>query len=121
MYGVVIEDGVVDVEETQALRHELRKRRQYFDVTDGGSDDYDERGCRICRLSPRAAGRIGVGDGDMVEYVSSTTAPLRAWTKIEGDGSQNGAPIGPIGRGILKVESGDVIWIRKLETKAMAF
>ena len=121
VYGVVIEDGVVDVEETQALRHELRKRRQYFDVTDGGSDDYDERGCRICRLSPRAAGRIGVGDGDMVEYVSSTTAPLRAWTKIEGDGSQNGAPIGPIGRGILKVESGDVIWIRKLETKAMAF
>ncbi len=120
VYGVVVgEAGHVDEAKTQEQRQELRKRRQYFDVTNGGSDDYDERGCRICRLSPRSAGRIGVGDGDMVEYVGHSTAPLRAWARVVDDVQGEGVPLGPIGRKILRVEPGDLIRIRSLGIESL--
>ena len=119
VYGVVIENGEADLAKTQALREELRRRRHYFGVIDGDSDDFDSSGCRLCRLSAEAATRIGVRDGEMVEYVSKTTAPLRAWARIAEDGPGSGVVLGPIGRGILRVKPGDQIWVRGLEIQAL--
>ena len=118
LYGVVVENGDVDLDRTQKLRQELRQRRHHFEVVDRGPDDFDERGCRTCRLTLQAAARIGVSDGDMVEYVGKTTAPLRAWVRIVEDGTPTSVPLGPVGRGILKLTPGDEIWVRRLDVRA---
>lgn len=47
-----------------------------------------QAGRRILRLSPPAALRLGVKQGDIVELVSRRGAPLRAWVEVnerEGD------------------------------------
>ena len=120
VYGVVIQDGQVDRAKTQALRQKLSEQRRYCEVIDRAEDDYDERGCRLCILSREAGARIGARDGDMVEYVSKTTAPLRAWVKLDDGLAGEGAPIGPIGRSILRLAPGDKVWLRSLEIKAPA-
>ena len=111
-YGVVIEDGQVDEKRTRELRDEIGSRRCYFRIAESQSDDYDERGCRLCRLGRGAADRLGVEDGDMVEYVSRTTAPVRAWARVTDTAGDDAAPLGPIGRSMLKLSEGDEIWIR---------
>ncbi len=114
VYGVVIEGSEVDLVKTEDLRRQLAMQRQYLEVVDAGADDFDERGCRRCTLSPETASRIGVQDGDMVEYVSNTTAPLRAWVKVGDDSPKEGVLLGPIGRSILKLTHGDEVWVRRL-------
>ena len=117
VYGVVIKDGHVDAAATERLRGELRSRRRYFEVADG-ADLWDERGCRLCPLGRDAADRAGVSDGDMVEYVSDTTAPLRAWVTILTDAIGETVPLGPVARGILRVSIGDAIRVRALKASA---
>ena len=117
VYGVVIKDGHVDAAATERLRGELRSRRRYFEVADG-ADLWDERGCRLCPLGRDAADRAGVSDGDMVEYVSDTTAPLRAWGTILTDAIGETVPLGPVARGILRVSIGDAIRVRALKASA---
>ena len=114
-YGVVIDDGQVHVAETSALRESMKRARTYLEVTASPDDELDERGLRLCALSGEDAARVGVGDGEMVEYIGKSAAPLRAWAKVE-DGLPSGRlPLGPIGRDILKVAAGDRLWLRKLE------
>jgi hypothetical protein len=44
-------------------------------------------GRRICRLSTAAAGKLGLGAGDIIELVNPMGAPLRAWIdEVGGDG-----------------------------------
>ncbi len=118
LYGVVVENGDVEPAKTRVLRQELRQKRTSFEVVGSGADDFDERGCRRCALSPETASRIGVQDGDMVEYVSDTTAPLRAWVKVGDDLPKGGVLLGPVARSILKLTHGDEVWVRRLEVKA---
>lgn len=59
-------------------------------------------------------------DGDMVEHVGGTTAPLRAWVKVGADLPKEGVLLGPVGRRILKLTPGDEVWVRRLEVKAVA-
>ncbi len=118
VYGVVIEADQVDLEETRQRREALRKQRSYFEVIDSEDDEFDHRGCRVCPLGPQAAAKVGVRDGDMVEYVSKTTAPLRAWARVVDDVRGEGVPLGPVGRSILRVEPGDLMWIRSLGIEA---
>ena len=118
VYGVVMEDGEVDAQRTRELRDELRGRRRYFELVGSDGDDFDDAGCRIARLSPAVADRIGVGDGDMLEYVSGTTAPLRAWVEIDAGAPEEGVALGPVGRSILRLDPGDELWVRRLEIKA---
>ena len=117
-YGVVIENGQVDETRTRELRDHLRSERSYFRVVHSASDEFDGRGLRMCPLSNEAANGLGVADGDMVEYVSRTRAPVRAWARVADDVDAGVAPIGPIGRSMLKLSDGDDVWIRpvRLET-----
>ena len=114
VYGVIIDDAGVDLGQTREMRERLKSERQYFEVTESRGDDFDERGCRVCPLSEEGASRIGVGTGDMVEYIGKGNAPLRAWVRLEDGLPADGAPIGPIGRRVLLVEAGDEIWLRRL-------
>ncbi len=120
LYGVIIENDEVDLTRTQELRRELREQRRHFKVVETASDEFDQRGCRICPMSSNVAAKIGVMDGDMVEYISDTTAPLRAWVKVGDDLPEEGVLLGPVGRRILKLTPGDEVWVRRLEVKAVA-
>ena len=117
VYGVVIEDGSVNADETRRLRGVLRSERCYLEVSDW-DDEFDERGLRIARLDRETARKIGVGENEMIEYVSSTAAPLRAWARVEEGAADGKAPLGPRGRGILRVDVGGEVWVRKLHIKA---
>ena len=117
VYGVVIESGAVDPERTRGLRDRLRSQRQYLRVTESSDDDFDERGCRQCRLSPSTAAGLGVGSGDMVECIGKANAPLRAWVTLDDSVSDAGLPLSPTGRRILHVGGGDEVWVRPLPVK----
>ena len=116
VYGVVFENGDVDRSATGKLREEIRKRREYLTVVEADADEFDERGCRICPIDPESARRVGVRDGDMIEYVPETTAPIRAWARIDGAVPGNSVAVGPVGRRILQVSSGERVWVRALAT-----
>ena len=117
VYGTVIEDGRVDERATAELRRQLRGQRLHFRIVDGG-DEFDELGCRIGRLSAGAAARLQVRDGDVIEYVSMATAPLRAWVRVDTGTPVDGVAIGPTGRSMLKLAPGDEVWVRPLPVRA---
>ena len=119
VYGVVLQGGKADPEKTRERRDELRHGRQRFRVLDGAADCSNGDGCRLGLMSPSVAGRLGVADGDLFEYVSRAGAPLRAWASVV-EGSGEGVAIGPVGRSILGVEIGDEVWIRPLSTRTPA-
>ena len=117
VYGVVIENGAVDLAGTRAKRQELREHRRLFEVTEATEDDFNEVGCRLSRLSPAAAALLGVRDGDIVEHSGRSAVPLRAWVRVAENLPRDGVIVGPIGRSILGVAPGDKIWVRKLEVR----
>ena len=114
-YGVVIEKGQADLAKTRELRQELRKRRQYVELASSANDEYDEIGCRIARLNGEDASRLGVEDGDLLEFVAKTGAPLRAWVRVNAGATSNGVPMGPIGMSIINQAAGDRVWVRRLD------
>ena len=57
-------------------------------------------------------------DGDVVEYVGKSTVPLRGWVKVQDGLPGKAAALGPVGRTILKIESGDEVWIKELQIVA---
>ena len=118
VYGVVLGDaGEIDVNRTRKARSELVGQRLYLQLKAGAEDEYDDRGCRLCKLSPAAADKIGVGDGDLVELVNRTTAPLRAWVRVTDEAPEDAVEIGPVGHRILGADTGGPIWIRPLRVE----
>ncbi len=115
VYGVAIQDGHVDRAKTDALRGQKRKERHYFKVIEAATDEFDERGCRICLISSIVAVKIGVTDGDMVEYIGRNAAPLRAWAKIDDGADGDGVSMGPIGQSILGVSAPDQVLLRPMK------
>lgn len=115
VYGVAIEDGRVDQAKTDALRAQKRKERHYVKVIEAATDEFDERGCRICLMSSIVAVKIGVTDGDMVEYIGRNAAPLRAWAKIDDGADGDGVSMGPIGQSILGVSAPDQVLLRSMK------
>ena len=119
-YGVLLENGQVNTEATVRLREKLAAQRPLLGVASSEGDDFDERGCRICRLGASSAALLGVDEGDLVEYLGRTAPPLRAWVEISDDAADGEAPIGPLGRRILGVDARDTVWIRPVDAKAVA-
>ena len=114
IYGVVVEGRQANQAETDALRGQKRQEVDSLKVVEATTDEFDGRGCRICPVSSGVAARVGVRDGDMVEYVGRNAAPLRAWAKIAEGTDGDEVSIGPIGRGILGVSGSDQVRIRPL-------
>lgn len=111
-YGVVIEDGKADIEASEKLRADRRATRVEPAVAAADQDDYDENGLRIARISPGLADRLGVDDGDLLEYVPNERPAVRAWARIEEGRGDDEIELGPIGRLTCGIEVGDRIWIR---------
>jgi len=86
--GVVLRDGHVDDAATRERRTALRARRSQVRLEEGPGPPFRD-GRRVCRLSRGAATRLGVKEGEIVEFVTPRGAPLRAWIDVveeaEGD------------------------------------
>ena len=114
VYGVVFNDGEVNLAETEKLRGELKSQRHYTRIISSNTDEFDHRGCRIANLSKKDADAIGVKEWDMMEFVAMVGSPLRAWVKVVNGSNEEGTLMGPMGRRILNVADGDRVWIRRL-------
>ena len=117
-YGVVVNGGgTVDTAATEALRRELAARRLRLTVVETHDDVYS-RGAvsrrRICRLSPTDAARAGLDDGAIVELVSHTGAPLRAWLVVDRAVQAGTLPLDPLGRRVLGAAPGAPLHVRPL-------
>jgi N-methylhydantoinase B len=117
VYGVVLDGDEIELDATRQRRKELAAERVYLSVVETEADDYDERDCRLCRLSIATAEELGVEEGDLVEYLGATPAPLRAWARVSEDVDAGVAPIGPRGRRILGQTAGGRVWIRRVDAK----
>ena len=103
-----------DMPETERLRATMRADRPRASAHSVDADDYDEIGCRLCPMSAELAARIGVANGDIVEYVPARGPHLKAWARVDAALSGASTPLGPRGRAILKLEDGQPVWIRPL-------
>jgi N-methylhydantoinase B len=111
-YGVVIEDGSVDLGATEERRAAMREGRSLLEVGDADQDDHDEDGRRLARISPAAAARLGVESGEILEYVPADRAALRVWALIDEKLDGDVTPLGPRGREICGARPGERIWLR---------
>jgi N-methylhydantoinase B len=111
-YGVVIEDGSVDLGATEERRAAMRDGRSLLEVGDADQDDRDEDGRRLARISPAAAARLGVESGEILEYVPADRAALRVWALIDEELDGDVTPLGPRGREICGARPGERIWLR---------
>jgi N-methylhydantoinase B len=113
-YGVVFDGVRVDREATSQLRVRLRAERPTIRIMDEETDEYDDHGCRVCRLSPDMAARIGVADGEVVEYVPQRGAHLKAWARVDANRQGDSSPLGARGRSILQTAGGQRLRVRPL-------
>ena len=114
-YGVVFNNGDVDVAATEELRARLRSGRIDVSVAPVETDEYDEVGRRLCRIGAQLATRLDVGDGDVIAYVPSGLGPhLKAWIRIDPSLADNTSPLGPIGMSTLRVGESDPVWVEPL-------
>ena len=110
-YGVVIRHGKIDDAATKQKRATLVGANTKATVTEGR--DIFQDGRRVCAFSPADARKLG-GDGALIEMVSATGAPLRAWIKSDPEAKAGMLSLGPKGRNILMVSSNEKVELRLL-------
>ncbi|MBJ3777103.1 hydantoinase B/oxoprolinase family protein [Acuticoccus mangrovi] len=110
-YGVIVRDGVLDAAATAEARAAGATGDRGL-VVAGGEDTFRD-GRRILRLSPATTDALG-GSGALVEIVSDTGAPLRAWLEATDDVADDEVPLGTIARAILALDVGGTSRIRPL-------
>lgn len=112
-YGVVLHQGSVDLEATAILRRQLAEQRRYL-IVEKTAEDLFESGRRVGPVSIGLASSLGLQDGDIIEYVSKKAAALRAWVKLDTETPEDRISLGPLGCLALRVEAGELIWVRPL-------
>jgi N-methylhydantoinase B len=116
-YGVALAaGGAVDAAATRARRAELAAAPLRLPVHADERDPYEgARGRhRVLRLDPVLAGRLGLGDRDLVELWGRHPAPLRAWVRVDAAAAAGVVPLDALGRRILGVAAADPVEIRRL-------
>jgi N-methylhydantoinase B len=110
-YGVVIRQGKIDEAATKQKRAALAEANTKATVIEGR--DVFQNGRRVCFFSPADARKLG-GDGALIEIVSATGAPLRAWIKSDPEAKADMLSLGPKGRNILMVSANEKVELRML-------
>jgi N-methylhydantoinase B len=115
VYGVVIDgDGNADIEATRIKREELRSARPTATVARTDADSYAGiRGRhRIQPLAPEWAGKLGCVEGDLIELVGPSGAPVRAWVRFDDSLERGSLPLDDLGMSLLGIADGDEIYLR---------
>ena len=119
-YGVVFAaDGAIDEGETAALRAEIKSARVELVVSLSNEPLYAAGRYsrhRIARLNPADAERLGVVADDILELVGKSGPALRAWAVIDPAVAAGSLPLDELGRGIVAVEPGAALHLRRLGT-----
>jgi hypothetical protein len=110
-YGVVIRQGKIDDAATKQKRAALVEANTRATVIEGR--DVFQDGRRVCAFSPTDARKLG-GDGALIEIISATGAPLRAWIKSDPEAKAGMLSLGPKGRNILMVLTNEKVELRVL-------
>lgn len=115
VYGVVVGvDGAVDATASADLRAQLRAQRVSCTVVESDGPAYGgiQGTHRVQRIAPATAGRLGVDEGALIELVSTRTAALRAWARLDADVAEGELPLDGAGRRMLRVSVGQQIHVR---------
>jgi N-methylhydantoinase B len=122
-YGLVFaRNGDVDAQRTAARRRQMKKKSGIsVGEAEGLQRDGLIKGRRLCFVTKRAASRLGMRPGEMVELLGRHPAPLRTWVDIM-EGSSTGSRSIPrhglfldsFARSVLGVNSGEMVEVRKL-------
>jgi hypothetical protein len=67
---------------------------------------------RIQRLSPEWRTRLQIREGDLIELVPPTGAPVRAWARFDAELAVEEIGLDEHGRELLGIEIGDLIQLR---------
>ena len=114
LYGVVLKDGAaVETKATERLREELQAQRWYLPAEEV-EDDLAVGRTRVWSLSPALVEELGVMEGEVLECVTTKTAPLRGRVQVDGKRHGRELPLGPFARKALLVQGGDLVWIRRV-------
>ncbi len=110
-YGVVLgADGAVDPR-TEAMRETLRAARIHVTLQ-LANDDSRDGPRRLFPLPAEIAGRLGVGEGDLVELSTGRGAAVRGWVAIAQAADDGALRLGPRGLGLLDASPGDRVEVR---------
>ena len=112
-YGVVLKGEEVVRRETDALRRRVRTDRRYCRVMPWDGDEYLGTR-RICWLRFETIARLGLREGDLVEWVNPDGAPLRAWVRRVDHDAEGAVYLGKVAMEILGVGEGDEVEVRRI-------
>ena len=111
-YGVVLDrGGAVDEAGTKSGRDALRAARVHVSLSPSNEDAFDGPRRRLV-LSPRVAGRLEVGEDDLVELRAREGPGVRGWVGIDPDAGEDTVMLGPAGMRLLDAAPGDRVEIR---------
>lgn len=112
-YGVVIADGRVAVEQTDARRAELRRGRRTF--TARASRGLDGNGwVQRVEMHPATAQAFGLGEGDLVEVGTGDGAPIRARVALDTSLPDTALGLEPLSLEMLGASPTAELWLRAL-------
>ncbi len=115
VYGVVLDEGIVDPHATAAQRARLRSGRLRLRLRQRPTPLYERVGRgekRIAPLHPSDAGRLDLSPDDMLEILTERGAPLRAWLRLDETATEGELRIDARGLDILRSEDGSEVRVR---------
>ncbi len=112
VYGVTLRDDGVDLAATRELRARVGQARGRLRLE--SEDPEPGVGYRVCRVSRVAAHRLGLTPGDIVELVSVTGAPLRAWVELASDDEPDRGHVSCDAMEMLGIHDGETVEIRRI-------
>ena len=117
VYGVVWRGEAIDVAATAGRREILRSARPRVRLAVAAGLD-PERG-RAIILDAETAGRLGVGEGAVVELVNPRGAPLRAWVAGVHRHGEHRAEVSSAAIGMLGMDDGAEVEIRAVHSGSL--
>jgi N-methylhydantoinase B len=110
-YGVVLADDAVDRAATARKRDSLRNARTMVSVQAANEEMFDGPRRQFV-VSPALAGRLGIGNGDIVELAVGTGPTLRGWVRLGEKGTDAPIMVGASAFELLKAPPGTTAEIR---------
>ncbi len=113
VYGAAIDGDTVDEVATAALRERLRSARPRLRLAALDGDEY-QGSRRVAQIAPATAQRLGLCDGDMVEFPCVGGPSLLAWVRIEARLADDVCCIGASGLAMLGLVAGECVELRTI-------
>lgn len=117
VYGVVFTGGQMDRTASEKRRAEMKAARRILRAKRSDKLKGPD-GLRICVIGRADAEATNLADGDIVEFIKGTGAPLRCWVKIRDNVAAKTVELAADSIGLGGVNEGDDLYMRPLRTPA---